>query len=241
VTRAAAVAALGALAGLAAIGGCANDAAVTVDDILASVTIKPAPSGARIADGTTRLPIELCMVDHDGRDPSLAATLHASAGHWVDAADGQTLSFALTERCEQRPLIPPTDVGPLTVTATLSGYTRSVTADLVAAPVVRVRLGTTGVLSASADAMLTVTATLDVGSDGVVAAPSRGTEVAFDAQIEPLGAIGRLSDTVMTIATGNTVAATFFASPQVTRVTFTAIARPAGQAACVSSPLAVER
>jgi hypothetical protein len=226
---------------LAALSGCVNDAPVTADDIIASIAVKPGPSGERIADGTTHLPIELCVVDHDGRDPTLTATVHASAGTWVDAADGQTLTFAVTQRCEQRPLAPPTDVGPLTITATLSGYTKSTTQTLLAAPVARVRLGATGVLSATADAMLTVTATLDVGVDGVVATPSRGTEVTFDAQIEPLGAIGRLSDTVATISAGNTVAIAFFASSQVTRVTFTATARPAGRAACVSDPLLVAR
>lgn len=226
---------------LAALAGCVDDAPVTADDIIASIAIKPAPSGERVADGTTRLPIELCVVDHDGRDPTLTATVHASAGTWVDAADGQNITLATTRRCEQRSLKPPTDAGPLTITATLSGYTKSTTETLLAAPVARVRLGATGVLSATADAMLTVTATLDVGGDGVVAAPSRGTEVTFDAQIEPPGAIGRLSDTVTTISTGTSVTTTFFASAPVTRVTFTATARPAGRAACISDPLPVAR
>jgi hypothetical protein len=223
------------------LAGCVSDAPVIADDVIASIAIKPGPSGERIADGTTRLPIELCVVDHDGRDRTLTASLHASAGTWVDAADGQTITFAVTQRCEQRPLTPPTDAGPLTITATLSGYAKSTTEMLLAAPVARVRLGATGVLSATADAMLTVTATLDVGGDGVVSAPSRGTEVTFDAQLEPLGAIGRLSDTVTTISTGTSVTTTFFASPQVTRVTFTATARPAGRAACISDPLSVAR
>ena len=226
---------------LAALAGCVDDAPVSADDIIASIAIKPGPSGERVADGTTQLPIQLCVVDHDGRDPTLAATLHASAGTWVDAADGQNITLATTQRCEQRPLKPPTDAGPLTITVTLSGYAKSTTETLLAAPVARVRLGATGVLSATADAMLTVTATLDVGGDGVVAAPSRGTEVTFDAQIEPLGAIGRLSDTVTTISTGTSVTTTFFASAQITRVTFTAAARPAGRAACISDPLPVAR
>src|SRR5262249_46950322 len=158
-----------------------------------------------IADGSTVLQVELCAVDHDGRDTSLAATLHASAGTWVDAADGQTITVVMTQRCEQRPLRPPTDVGRLTATATLDGLTKSTTETLAAAPAARVRLGATGVVSASADTMLTLTATLDVGSDGVVGTPSRGTEVGFDAQVEPIGAIGRLADAKLTIASGNAV------------------------------------
>ena len=229
------------LAGCATLAGCIDDAPVTEDDIIASLAIKPAAGGERIADGATRLPIELCIVDHDGRDPALTATLHASAGAWVDAADGQTITVALTQRCEQRPLVPPLDVGPLTITATLRGFVASTTETLAAAPVARVRVGTAGVLSAAMDTMLTVTATIDVGGDGIVASPSRGTEVTFDAQIEPPGAVGRLSDTVATISTGTSVTTTFFASPQVTRVTFTATARPAGRAACISAPLAVAR
>jgi hypothetical protein len=89
--------------------------------------------------------------------------------------------------------------------------------------------------------MLTVTATLDVLPAGGVAAPSKGTDVALQADIEPIGAVGHLADSTLTITTGNTVTTTFFASSSVARVTFTATARAMGRAPLLSDPLEIDR
>jgi hypothetical protein len=223
--------------------GCVSDPPVTEDDVIAQLAIQPGPSGERVADGTTALPVELCVVDQPGRDPTLTAALRASAGRWVatDASDGLSITVPLTRSCEQRMLVPPTDVGPLTVIATVRGFSRSVTEAVVAAGIDRVRLSATGLLSAIDSSMLTVTATLDVLPAGAVAAPSKGTAVALRADVEPIGAVGHLADTELAIASGNTVTTTFFASSSVTRVTFTATAQADGRAPRSSDPLAIDR
>jgi hypothetical protein len=222
---------------------CVTDPPVTEDDVITDLAIEPGPSGERVADGTTALPIELCVVHQAGRDPTLSAVLRASAGRWVatDAADGLSITVPLTQPCEQRMLVPPTDVGPLTVMATVGGFSKTATESLVAARIDRVRLGATGLLSATDASMLTVAATLDVLPAGVVAAPSKGTDVALRADIEPIGAVGHLADSTLTITTGNTVTTTFFASSAVTRVTFTATAEAAGRAPRSSDPLQIDR
>lgn len=223
--------------------GCVTDPPVTDDDVITDLAIQPGPSGERVADGTTALPVELCVVDRPGRDPTLSAVLRASAGRWVvtDASDGLSITVPLTQACEQRMLVPPTDVGPLTVMATVGGFSKAATETLVAARIDRVRLGVTGLLSATDASMLTVTATLDVLPAGVVAAPSMGTDVALQADIQPIGAVGHLADSTLTITTGNTVTTTFFASSSVTRVTFTATARAMGRAPLLSDPLEIDR
>lgn len=222
---------------------CVANTPVTEDDIITDLAIQPGPGGERVADGTTALPVELCVVDRAGRDPSLTAALRASAGRWVatDASDGLSITVSLTRSCEQRLLVPPTDVGPLTVMATIGGFSKSVTETLIAARIDRVRLGVTGLLSATDASMLTVTASLDVVPAGVVAAPSKGTGVALQADVEPIGAVGRLADSELTITTGNTVTTTFFASSSVTRVTFTATAEAAGRPPLLSGPLEIDR
>jgi hypothetical protein len=222
---------------------CVDDKPVTEDDIITDLAIQPGPTGERAADGTTALPVELCVVDQPGRDPTLTAAVRASAGRWVatDASDGLSITVPLTGACEQRMLVPPIDVGPLTVVATVRGFSKSTTQTLVAARIDRVRLGATGLLSATDSSMLTVTATLDVLPAGGVAAPSKGTAVALQADVEPVGAVGHLADTELTIAAGNTVTTTFFASSSVTRVTFKATARAMGRAPLLSDPLAIDR
>jgi hypothetical protein len=222
---------------------CVASTPVTEDDVITEVAIQPGPSGERVADGTTALPVEVCVVDRTGRDPALGAVLRASAGRWLatDAADGLSITVPLTRSCEQRMLVPPTDTGPLAVIATVGGFSRSATETLVAARIDRVRLGATGVLSATDASMLTVTASLDVVPAGVVAAPSKGTGVALHADVEPIGAVGYLADSELTITTGNVVTTTFFASSAVTRVTFTATAEAAGRAPLASGPLQIDR
>jgi hypothetical protein len=223
--------------------GCIADPPVTEDDVITDLAIQPGPGGERVADGATALPVELCVVDQPGRDPTLTADLRASAGRWVatSASDGLSITVPLTRACEQRMLVPPTDVGPLTVMATVRGFSKSATETLVAARIDRVRLGVTGLLSATDASMLTVTATLDVQAAAGSAAPSKGTDVALAADVEPIGAVGHLADTELTIATGNTVTTTFFASSAITRVTFVATARPAGLAPEASAPLSITR
>jgi hypothetical protein len=222
--------------------GCVTNPPVTEDDVIPIFEIQPGPAGERVADGATALSVELCVVDQPGRDPNLTATLRASAGRWVatDASDGLSTTVPLTRACEQRKLAPTTDVGPLTVIATVAGFSKSATEALVAARIDRVRLGVTGLLSATDASMLTVTAALDVLSGGA-AAPSKGTDVALQADIEPVGAVGHLADTALTVTTGNTVTTTFFATPSVTRVTFRAIARALNRAPLASDPLAIDR
>jgi len=223
--------------------GCVSDPPVTEDDVITDLAIEPGPSGERVADGTTALPVELCVVDQPGRDPALTAALRTSAGRWVatDASDGLSITVPLTRSCEQRMLVPPTDAGPLTVMATVGGFSKAATETLVAARIDRVRLGVIGLLSATDASMLTVTATLDVLPAGGVAAPSKGTDVALQADIEPIGAVGHLADTTLTLTTGNTVTTTFFASSSVARVTFTATARAMGRAPLMSDPLEIDR
>jgi hypothetical protein len=223
--------------------GCVTDPPVTEDDIITDLAIQPGPGGERVADGTTALPVELCVVDQAGRDPTLTAALRASAGRWVatDASDGLSITVPLTRACEQRMLVPPTDLGPLTVMATVRGFSKSTTETLVAAGIDRVRLGVTGVLSATDSSMLTVTATLDVLPAGGGAAPSKGTDVALQADVQPIGAVGHLADATLTVTTGNTVTTTFFASSSVTRVTFMATARATNRAPLASDPLAIDR
>ena len=223
--------------------GCVADLPVTEDDVIPVLAIQPGPTGERAADGTSALLVELCVVDQRGRDPALTGALRASAGRWVasDASDGLSITVPLTRTCEQRMIVPTTDVGPLTVMATVAGFSKSTTEALVAARIDRVRLGVTGLLSATDPAMLTVTAMLDVLPAGGVAAPSKGTEVALQAELEPPGAVGHLADTLLPITTGNTVTTTFFATPAVTRVTFRAIARALNRAPLASDPLAIDR
>jgi len=223
--------------------GCIADPPVTEDDVITDLAIQPGPGGERVADGATALPVELCVVDRPGRDPTLTADLRASAGRWVatDASDGLSITVPLTRACEQRMLVPPTDVGPLTVMATVRGFAKSATEALVAARIDRVRLGITGLLSATDASMLTVTATLDVLPGGGAAAPSKGTDVALQADVEPIGAVGRLADSTLTVTTGNTVTTTFFASSSVTRVTFTATAKAMNRAPRSSDPIEIDR
>lgn len=223
--------------------GCVTDPLVTEDDVIKVLAIQPGPAGERVADGTTALPVELCVVDQPGRDPALTAVLRASAGRWVatDASDGLAITVPLTRGCEQRMIVPTIDVGPLTVVATVAGFSRSATEALVAARIDRVRLGVTGLLSATDPSMLTVTATLDVLPAGGPAAPSKGTDVALQADVEPIGAVGHLADAALTVTTGTTVTTTFFATPSVTRVTFRAIARAMNRAPVASDPLAIDR
>lgn len=223
--------------------GCVTDLPVTEDDIITALAIQPGPTGERAADGTSALSVQLCVVDQPGRDPTLTGTLRASAGRWVasDASDGLSITVPLTRICEHRMIVPTTDVGPLTVMATVAGFSKSTTEALVAARIDRVRLGVTGLLSATDPSMLTVTATLDVLPGGGGAAPSKGTDVALQAEIEPIGAVGHLADAMLTVTTGNTVTTTFFATPAVTRVTFRAIARATNRAPLASDPLAIDR
>ena len=229
--------------------GCVSDPPVTEDDVITRLAIQPGPGGQRVADGATALSVELCVVDQPGRDPALTAALRASAGRWVatDASDAQSITIPLARSCKQRMLVPPTDAGPLTVIATVRGFAKSTTEVLAAACIDRVRLGATGLLSATDSSMLTVTATLDVLPAGHVAAPSRGTAVALRADIEPISAVGHLADSELAITTGSTVTTSFFASSSVTRVTFTATApspataEAAGCAPRSSDPLAIDR
>lgn len=230
-------------AALAAVpAACLDDPPVTDADVITSLALAPGPGGELVADGATPIPVEVCVADGGARAAGLAATLRASAGRWVatDSSDGRSITVKLTSACETRQLVPATELGPLTVLATVADFSRAATAQLQAARVTRVRAGVTGALSATASSALTVTAALDV-NDGAPGLPSRGTDVELTAAVEPPGAVGYLGDTLLQIADGNTVRTTFFASAAVTQVTFVATARPAGREPIASAPIVIAR
>lgn len=219
-------------------GACLHDNALTADDVIESLAVA-ATDGELVADGSTAINVQLCVPELDGRDTSVSATIRASAGRWAiaEGSDAKVTVVKMTSRCVTRGLIPPTEIGSMSVIATVADFSKETPVSLLAAKVTRVDPSVSGTLSATAGSMITVSAVLQVNAG----MPTKGTDVGFLVEVEPTGAIGYLSDRLVRIGDSNMVRTTFFASPSITKATFVAVARPVGRDEVMSLAVTVER
>lgn len=156
--------------------GCLDEAAVTVDDVIPRLEVVT-PESQRVADGKTPIELALCRTADSGVAKDAKATLETSSGAWLNpGAEDKKLAVSLAGECETRFLVPTTESGTVTVSATIDSYTRTTSFALAMAPIAAVRLSRQGVLSDTDTAMLTITANLDVAGNGK---PSTNTLVSF--------------------------------------------------------------
>lgn len=103
------------------------DDPVTEKDVIELLQIRTTiPNAPRLADGQTRLIVDLHTAGVEGRNPSLQATLKTSDGRWVlpDSSSSTVKTVTLKDPQESFDLIAGSTPGPFFVSATVGTFTR---------------------------------------------------------------------------------------------------------------------
>lgn len=218
--------------------GCISDDPITVDDVMPSFEVVT-PAAQRVADGRSPIEIKVCRTEDSGVSKSVTATLKTSAGVWDGGdSDPKTASVTMSSPCETRSLVPPTDAITLTTTASIEGYVRTRPITLKMSPVSMVRLGRQGSLSSTSSSMLTISANLDVPSNGK---PSTNTLVSFAVTVQaPPNGVAWFSEPNMRTASGaSSVQTSLFVGQGVTKLTVTATVSPDEQMPVTSEAIEI--
>lgn len=211
--------------------------ALTLDDVIASVTPVP-PTGGAVADGVTLIDVEVCATDRQAAIPSTQVELRTSEGRWASATSGdlKMLTLPIADACVEAALIPGVVPQPVVITATIGQFTRAATVTLAPSPLSRVICTVSGGLSNGAGSP-TVSATLVALAPG--GKPSLGTVVTYQAVVEPATAAGYFASPTAVLSTGDVVGSQFFAYGFPTRITFTATATAGTQPPVTCEPVVI--
>lgn len=231
---------------LVAIGACTpSSTAVNPSDVFSLRVLGP---GTAPADGKSTTTVELCIGSKAPRPGGLTATLTLSRGAWetpTDTTKPQVLTLMIPSApagsadaggCIAAAFVSPTDVAPVFVDATMSGYSERACVQMLGAPIRAVLLQTNPILLTGDETTFMVTAT-PVGAPGV--AVSTSTEVSFAVtQTDPPNDPDRprfaLQPTTAIVDMTGTARSQLIAAAGTKSLVVTATARAPGGAPCPS-------
>jgi hypothetical protein len=210
-----------------AVAGCIDNDPITVDDVIVKLDVV---DGTAIADGHSKIGVEICTQATRALDPKLTATLVTSAGTWaIPGTVATSTTVTMSSPCEDAPLVVPNDPSTFFVTATIGSFAKTLPITLAPAPIDGILLKRDGTLSTTDASSFTITANLLVANGGH---PSRGTLVEF-AATPTLGKV-YFNQPAVVLQQGDSVQSMLFASAGTTDISVVVTATPPGGAATTS-------